>query len=105
MTTARRLRDRELKFDPDRLAEICDRYGVCELSVFGSVARGDAGSDSDIDLLFVLAPAARLGFALFDLEAELEELFGQPVDLLSKETIHHLVRDSVLAEAKVLYAA
>lgn len=50
------------------------------MSVFGSVARGDAGPASDIDLLFVLEPDARLGFALFDLEAELVEIFDRPVD-------------------------
>ena len=86
-------------------AEICRRYGLAELSVFGSFAREEAGSDSDVDLLFELTPEARLGFGLFDLEAELVELFGRPVDLLSKDSIHRLVRDTVLAEARVLYAA
>ena len=91
--------------DAARLSEICRRYGVAELSVFGSFAREEAGSDSDVDLLFELTPDARLGFGLFDLEAELVELFGRPVDLLSKDSIHRLVRDTVLAEARVLYAA
>lgn len=78
---------------------------MSELSVFGSVARGDAGPASDIDLLFVLDPDARLGFALFDLEAELVEIFGRPVDLLSRDSVHRLIRESVFAEAEVLYAA
>jgi predicted nucleotidyltransferase len=37
-----------------RLAELCQKYGIAELSVFGSVARGDARPDSDVDLLYVL---------------------------------------------------
>lgn len=93
------------QIDAARLAEACERYGVAELSVFGSVARGDAGPDSDVDLLFALAPDARLGFALFDLEDELAEIFGRPVDLLSKDSVHRLIRGEVLAQAKVLYAA
>lgn len=93
------------RIDASRLAEVCERYGVAELAVFGSVARGDAGPDSDIDLLFALTPGARLGFAVFDLEDELSDIFGRPVDLLSKETVHRLLRAQVMAEAKVLYAA
>ena len=91
--------------DAAQLAGVCQRYGVAELSVFGSVARGEADPDSDVDLLFVLAPDARLGFALFDLEDELAEIFSRPVDLLSKDSIHRLIRDEVLAQAQVLYAA
>jgi predicted nucleotidyltransferase len=39
-----------------RLAELCQKYGIAELSVFGSVARGDARPDSDIDQLYVRVP-------------------------------------------------
>ena len=91
--------------DTARLAEVCRRYGVAELSVFGSVARGEAGPDSDVDLLFVLAPDARLGFALFDLEDELADIFGREVELLSKDSVHRLIRDAVLAESQLLYTA
>ncbi|CAB4363162.1 unannotated protein [freshwater metagenome] len=94
-----------LRVDAIRLADVCRSFGVIELSVFGSVARGEQRPESDIDLLFVLAPGVRLGFALFDFERELEAVLGRPVDLLSKDTIHRLIRDAILAEAKVLYAA
>lgn len=105
MSTALTLTPRGDHIDARQLAEVCNRFGVAELSVFGSVARGDAKPDSDIDLLLVLKPDARLGFALFDLEAELEEIFGRPVDLLSKDSVHRLIRDAVFAEAVVVYAA
>jgi hypothetical protein len=39
-----------------RLAELCRKYGIAELAVFGSVARGDARPDSDVDLLYVRVP-------------------------------------------------
>ena len=105
MTTASALVLDGHEIDVARLAEVCERYGLAELAVFGSVARGDAGPGSDVDLLFALAPDARLGFAMFDLEDELTEIFGRPVDLLSKDSVHRLLRDEGLAEAKVLYAA
>ena len=91
--------------DPTRLAEICRRYGIVELAVFGSVAQGDAGPDSDVDLLYVLAPSARLGFAIDGLEDELAELFDRDVDLVARKAVHPLLRDKVTQLAKTLYAA
>ncbi|MBP6728974.1 MAG: nucleotidyltransferase family protein [Microthrixaceae bacterium] len=88
-----------------RLVDICVRYGVAELSVFGSVARAEDRSDSDIDLLYVLAPGRHLGFGLNALEDELQALFGRRVDLVSKAALHRLIRENVLAEAQPLYAA
>lgn len=93
------------RLDATRLGDVCRRFGVRELAVFGSVARGLERPDSDIDILFDLAPGVRLGFGIAQLEEELEALFGRPVDLLSKDSIHHLLRESVLSEARVLYAA
>lgn len=95
----------ELQIDLDRLREVCRRYGVVHLDVFGSVARGEADPDSDIDLLYVISPHARLGFGIFDLENELSEIFGRKVDLVSKKYLHPLLRDNVIAEAQELYAA
>lgn len=73
--------------------------------MFGSVARGDDEPGSDVDLLYVLAPTTRLGWEIVDLEDELEEILGRPVDLVSKSGLKWLIRDQVLAEARVLYAA
>lgn len=95
----------ELQIDLERLREVCRRYGVVHLDVFGSVARGEADADSDIDLLYVISPQARLGFGIFDLENELSEIFGRKVDLVSKKYLHPLLRDNVIAEAQELYAA
>lgn len=93
------------KVDRARLARVCQRFGVAELSVFGSVARGEAGADSDLDLLYVLAPGRHLGFSINRLEDELSALFGRRIDLVSKSALHRSLRDSVLAEAQPLYAA
>ncbi len=94
--------------DPDvdrrRLAQICAKYGVARL-VFGSVGRGDAGPDSDIDVLYELAQGSRLGWKIEDLADELGGVLGRPVDLVSRNAIHDRLRETVLAEARVPYAA
>jgi uncharacterized protein len=56
-----------LEIDAERLREVCERYGVVRLEVFGSLSRATGGPDSDIDLLYTLAPDARLGWAIQDL--------------------------------------
>jgi hypothetical protein len=89
-----------------QLADLCRKYGLSELSVFGSVARGDEKPDSDVDLLYVRAPSTVLTYVhLMDLREELEALLGRTVDLVPKTGLHRLIRDQVLADARVLYAA
>lgn len=57
--------------------------GIHRLSLFGSVARGDAEADSDVDLAAELEPDARIGlFALWTLEQRLAEMVGRRVDLV-----------------------
>lgn len=62
------------------------RLGVAQLSLFGSVARGDDGTDSDVDIAAQFDPNARLGvFAIAGIEARLTEILGgRPVDLLEE---------------------
>lgn len=88
------------------LARLCRLYGISELSVFGSVARGTARPDSDVDLLYLRAPDATFGLIdLMRLRDELARLFGRSVDLVPKDGLHWVIRDRVLADAQVLYAA
>lgn len=91
--------------DLERLREVCQRYGIARLEVFGSAARGTGHSGSDIDLLYTLAPGARLGWAIEDLAVELEHILGRPVDLVSRRALNARIRDQVLKEARPFYAA
>lgn len=94
-----------LVVDIEKLRAICGRYGVSRLEVFGSASRGATTSDSDIDLLYELAPGSRLGWNIETLADELSDLFGRPVDLVARNALHERLRDQVLAEARLLYAA
>ncbi len=92
--------------DEAALAELCRRYRVRELSIFGSAARGDMRPDSDIDLLVEFLPEA--GIDLVDhagLMLDLGRLLGRKVDLVSKNGLKPRIRASVLQEAPLLYAA
>ncbi len=92
--------------DETRLAELCRRYQVRELSLFGSAARGEMRPDSDIDLLVEFLPDSQP--SLLDhagLMLDLAELLGRKVDLVSKNGLKPLIRASVLEEARLLYAA
>lgn len=91
--------------DDDMLREICSRYGIARLEVFGSVARGQQTSGSDIDVLYELRAGVQLGWEIEDLNQELADLFGREVELVSKRSLHPLLRDGVLAESRPLYAA
>jgi uncharacterized protein len=94
-----------LEIDERRLADVCYRYGVAKLEIFGSQARGTAGPDSDIDVLYTLRPGYRLGWEIEQFADELTELFGRQVDLVSLRSLHPLLQPSVLAEARPVYAA
>lgn len=92
--------------DPVALAELCQRWGIRELSLFGSVLRSDFGPESDVDLLVEFHPGVVLGFRYLELERELSTHFGgRRVDLVPRKYLHPRLRDRVLAEAQVQYAA
>src|SRR5579859_7083896 len=77
------------------LSEVCRRYGVRELSLFGSAARGDMGADSDLDMLVDFLPETAPG--LLDqagLMLDLSALLGRKVDLVTKRGLKPLIHDS-----------
>ena len=92
--------------DSERLAELCRRWGIRELAIFGSALRDDFGSESDVDLLVDFQPGTVLGFRIFQLERELSLLFGgRRIDLVPRKFLHPRLRQRVLAEARTQYAA
>ena len=69
------------------LDEICRRHGVAKLEIFGSFASGDAGPESDLDILVTFETSSNSLFDIIDLEEELVSLFGRPVDLLTRASV------------------
>jgi uncharacterized protein len=92
--------------DLSKLREICRRYQVSRLSVFGSVARGEARPDSDVDILVEFLPDARIGMVQYGgLMLALSELMGRHVDLVTNRALRPALRNHILEEAQLLYAA
>ena len=87
----------------DTLRELCERYGVRRLALFGSHLRGTAKADSDLDLLVEFLPGRTPGLGFFQLEHELSELFGRPVDLHTPASLSRYFREEVLKTARNLY--
>lgn len=87
------------------MAAFCAHYGIARLAVFGSASRGDANQSSDVDLLYELAPGRQLSWEIEFFCQQLAELFGRPVDLVSRSALHPLLRDPIELDARELYAA
>jgi len=90
--------ERTLKEKREEILRTAARYGARNVRVFGSLARGEADEQSDIDLLVELEP----GRSLFDLggrQFELERLLGCRVDVVTERGLKARIRQRVLREA------
>ena len=83
------------------LLALAERHGVTNVRVFGSMARGDATDESDVDLLVLPLPGTSL-LDLGGLLMDAQELLGRRVDVVSERALHPLIRDRVLSEATPL---
>jgi predicted nucleotidyltransferase len=80
------------------ILRILSQHGATSTKVFGSVARGESGPKSDLDLLVQLEP----GYSLLDLIAikqELEDLLGCKVDIVTEAALSPYMRDQIMQEA------
>ena len=82
----------------DEIRRIAERHGAHNIRVFGSVARGEANPESDIDLLIDRGPNTSSWFPA-GLILDLEELLGRRVDVVTEQALNPYLRDYVLREA------
>lgn len=85
----------------DEIVTLAARHGAGNVRIFGSVARGTAGPESDVDFLVELEPGRSL-FDLGGLTADLHDLLGRRVDVVTERALSRYFRDRVLAEARPL---
>ena len=79
---------------------LLEGYGVKTIRLFGSVARGEAGERSDVDLLVEFEPSAHIGMFEFSrLRRELSRLLGCDVDLATPDALHKGMKEAILREA------
>ena len=99
-----------MRVSQEELVEFCKKWKIRELAVFGSILRDDFRPESDIDVLITFEEGA--GNTLLDMvrmEAELTQMLGRKVDLVSRKGIeasrNHIRRDNILNSAEIVYAA
>jgi len=84
------------------LKKILAKHDVKKAALFGSILRNDFAKDSDIDLLVEFKGRKSL-LDLIRLKLELQELLGRKVDVLTYNSLHHLLKDKILHEQEVIF--
>ena len=90
--------DRVLKERREEILRIAAGHGARDVRVFGSLARGEAGPDSDLDILVKLDPGRSL-LDIIAIKQDLEDLIGCTVDVVTEAAISPYIREEVLRES------
>lgn len=97
-------RDRGLPIE--EISQLCRKYRVRELALFGSALRDNFTAHSDVDILVEFEPDAQVGFlTLTRMQRELSSLLHRKVDLVPKGGLKPKIRQAVLSSTEVLYEA
>ncbi|MDP2806727.1 MAG: nucleotidyltransferase family protein [bacterium] len=95
----------QIKIPKDKIAELCRKYHVTRLALFGSVLGPDFTPNSDVDILVEFEPGHVPGFKFINIEMELSSLLGgRKVDLVTPKFLNRRIRGQVLSSAEVCYA-
>lgn len=97
-TMAKGIDDSLLKLFAEHKTALQEKFQVESLAVFGSVSRGSASPESDIDILVRYRETPGL-FAFLDLKRYLEEIIGRPVDLVTEGALKKQLKEHILHEA------
>ena len=97
----------KVKFNKKVLEEICKRWDIVELAVFGSVLRSDFNENSDVDIIVKFNEKAEISLLdIVEIKTELEKLFEREVDLVELQAVKNpFRRKNILSNLEVLYAA
>lgn len=86
----------------EEILSIAARHGATNVRLFGSVARGESGPDSDVDFLVDVGPETTPWFP-GGLIVDLEDLLGRRVDVVtSLARVHHIIREQIVADLVAL---
>ena len=99
-----------IELSAGEIEAFCNKWGIVEMTFFGSVLRNDFSPDSDIDVLVTFAENARHGlFDMVRMRDGLREILQREVDLVSRRAVERsrnsIRREAILGSARVIYAA
>jgi uncharacterized protein len=83
----------------DNIYKIAKKYGISNIRIFGSVARGEENLESDIDMLVSISKHKGMGFDMLRFEREFSEKFNIKTDVISENGLHHSLKEKIFNEA------
>jgi predicted nucleotidyltransferase len=107
METIEKLKKNGIFFNYNDIVRLCEKYGINELSIFGSSIRDDFTQNSDVDILVSFGKTSEITlFDIMDLENEFSQLLNRAVDIVEKEALKNPIRkNKILSTREIIYAA
>jgi predicted nucleotidyltransferase len=107
METMEKLHKNGIFLNYNEVVQLCKKYSIEELSIFGSSIRSDFSQNSDIDILVSFNKKSEITlFDIMDLEKEFSELLKREVDIVEKESLKNPIRKNrILSTREIIYAA
>jgi uncharacterized protein len=101
------MKPKNIKIPFDQVSELCLRWHITRLSLFGSILRDDFSPESDVDILVEFEPGFTPGFLkLYQIQEDLSQLFNhRTIDLVTLKSLNPLIRDRILASMELCYVA
>jgi hypothetical protein len=88
----------------DKIRAFLERHRyIVRAELFGSLARGDSGHDSDVNLLVEFDENRPKGFRAFSLDGELETVLGRKVDIVQRHLMHDIVLENAHDDLELIY--
>jgi len=107
MDTLKKLEKNGVHLKYDDIVQICEKYHLTELSIFGSAIRDDFKEDSDVDILVVWDNYLKKNqpWDFIDIRDDFERLLNREVDIVDKDGIQNPIRrNMILSSYEVVYA-
>ena len=107
MNTMEKLHKNGISLTYDDIVNICGKYYITELSIFGSSIRDDFDNNSDIDILVSFDNNSNINlFDIMNLEKEFSQLLKREVGIVEKEALKNPIRrERILSTREIIYAA
>lgn len=88
-----------IKEQKNFIYSVADKYGITDIRIFGSFASGQVKENSDLDLLVKISKHDGMGFDLIRFEREIEEKLNIKLDVVTENSVHHLLKDQIFDNA------